>query len=234
MFREHFSFRETIATILADDPAHAAAARKGMLAARTELEEYIQSDPFFQLTYEPLPVSSDAPLIIRRMADAAIDAGVGPMAAVAGSIAWAGVEAMQEAGAVFGLIDNGGDIALISNRTVRVGIYAGTAPSSGRFAFIIPPQDKILGICTSSATVGPSVSLGISDAVVCFSSNPSTADAWATGLCNRITPENFQSEMPDGSTVSGVYAVAGDWTGRWGQLPEIVPAAVDTSLITRG
>ena len=35
----------------------------------------------------------------------------GPMAAVAGAIAWAGVEAMQEAGASFGVIDNGGDIA---------------------------------------------------------------------------------------------------------------------------
>ena len=83
------------------------------------------------------------------------------MASVAGAIAWAGVEAMVDAGALFGVIDNGGDIALISDCCKRVGVHAGAAVLSNRIAFVVPPQEKILGICTSSATVGPPSHLGV-------------------------------------------------------------------------
>ena len=131
MIRVPFHFRETFATILADDPAHAAAAKSGILAARQDLEAYIACDPFFAATFDPYEPDSDV-LIIRRMADATQKAGVGPMAAVAGAIAWAGIEAMQDAGARFGVIDNGGDIALVSDRAVRVGVHAGNAPLSNR------------------------------------------------------------------------------------------------------
>lgn len=233
MIREHFTFRETITTILAESTEDVDVAKKAMLAVRSELEEYIHSDPYFQLTYEPLDISSQAPLIIQRMAAAGREAGVGPMAAVAGSIAWAGVEAMKENGANFGLIDNGGDIALISDKDISVGIYAGKAESSGKFAFVIPPQSEILGICTSSATVGPSVSFGKADAVVCFSNNPSNADAWATSLCNRISENNFTDIIPKNSSLIGVYAVIDNWIGMWGALPPIVSAKVNTNLITK-
>ncbi|HJJ31294.1 MAG TPA: UPF0280 family protein [Methanocorpusculum sp.] len=234
MIREHFAYRETITTVLADSAEYIAAAKEAMLSARGILEEYIASDPFFKLSYEPVSVPASAPRIIRRMAEAGLEANVGPMASVAASIAWAGAEAMQNAGASFGLIDNGGDIAFFSDRVLRVGIHAGTAPSSDKFAFLVPPAKSIRGICTSSATVGPSVSFGTADAVVCFSENPAKADAWATSLCNRITPETFLSEMPDASALEGVYAVSGSWIGTWGKLPEIVPAKVDAGLITKG
>ena len=233
MIRERFNFRETITTILAESADDVDAAKTAMLAARSELEEYIRSDPYFQITYEPLDVSKSAPLIVQRMSAAGKEANVGPMAAVAASIAWEGVEAMKKNGAEFGLIDNGGDIALVSNRDVSVGIYAGNAESSGKFAFVIPPQKEILGICTSSATVGPSVSFGKADAVVCFSRNPSVADAWATSLCNRITEETFVETAPKNSSLFGIYAVIGKWIGTWGKLPRIVPANVDTNLITK-
>ncbi|MBE6507193.1 MAG: UPF0280 family protein [Methanocorpusculum parvum] len=234
MIREHFAFRETITTILADSKEHIEAAKEGMLAARTDIEEFIRNEPYFQMTYEPFPVPENSALTISRMADAGSEAGVGPMASVAATVAWAGIEAMQEAGASFGLIDNGGDIVLISDRDVRVGIFAGNAKSSGKFAFIVPPQKEILGICTSSATVGPSVSFGTADAVVCFSRNPSRADAWATSLCNVITPETFEDVVPKTSSLCGVYAVSKDWIGRFGILPKIVPAKVDVNLITKG
>ena len=234
MIREHFAFRETITTILADSKEHIEAAKEGMLSARDELEEYIGAEPFFQMTYEPVLVPEGSSVIVSRMADAGFEASVGPMAAVAASIAWAGVESMKEAGASFGLIDNGGDIVLISDRDVRVGIFAGAASSSGKFAFIVPPQKEVLGICTSSATVGPSVSFGTADAVVCFSRNPSKADAWATSLCNVVTPENFFGVVPKDSSLCGVYSVCGDWVGRFGVLPRIVRADVDVGLITKG
>ncbi len=179
MIRGHFEFRQTIATVLADDPGHIEAAKAGMLAARREVEDQIGRDPFFAATFEPYipPNAANTPA---RMARAAAEAGVGPMAAVAGAIAGAGVEAMAAAGASFGLIDNGGDIALVSDRQVTIGIYAGASPLSGRIAFRVPPQDEILGVCTSSATVGPSISFGIADAVTVFSPDVALADAWAT------------------------------------------------------
>jgi uncharacterized protein len=234
MIRVPFRFRETIATILADDPAHVAAAKAGILAARQDLEGYIARDPFFASTFDPYMPDSDERIIV-RMAEATRKAGVGPMAAVAGAIAWAGVEAMQEAGAVFGVIDNGGDIAMISDRPVRVGVHAGEAALSDRIAFIVPPQDRVLGICTSSATVGPSISFGIADAVTIFSHDVALADAWATAVCNAIRPDDRSVlERIDPAEVDGIFAIMGDVTVTWGTLPPLVPAVVDEQLISAG
>jgi hypothetical protein len=234
MIRERFSYRQTFATILADNPHHIQAAKTGMLAARQVLESYIARDPFFASTFDPYYPDSDE-LIITRMAKATRTAGVGPMAAVAGAIAWAGIDAMQEAGAGFGVIDNGGDIALICNRDVRVGVHAGNAAISNRIAFIVPPQDAVLGICTSSATVGPSISFGVADAVTIFSHNVALADAWATAVCNQIRADDhsvLDRVRPD--EVQGIFAILGDHQVRWGTLPPIVGAVVDERLISAG
>jgi len=234
MIREPFRFRETIATILADEPEHVAAAKSGMLKARQALEAYIARDPFFLSTFDPYTPDSEE-LIIVRMASATRTAGVGPMASVAGAIAWAGVEAMVDAGAVFGVIDNGGDIALTSDRSIRVGVHAGESVLSNRIAFVVPPQEKILGICTSSATVGPSISFGISDAVTVFSCDVALADAWATSVCNQIRPyDQSVLERIDIQEVSGVFAIMGESVVKWGHLPPLVSAVVDEQLISAG
>jgi len=234
MIRAPFVFRETIATILADTPEHIEAAKSGMLAARQVLEAYIARDPFFLSTFDPYVPDSDEKVIL-RMADATRAAGVGPMAAVAGAIAWAGVEAMVDTGAVFGVIDNGGDIALICDRPVRVGVHAGEAVLSNRIAFVIPPQEQILGICTSSATVGPSISFGTADAVTVFSHNVACADAWATSVCNQLRPMDqsvLNTINPD--QVRGIFAIMGKTVVKWGKLPPLVSAVVDEQLISAG
>jgi ApbE superfamily uncharacterized protein (UPF0280 family) len=234
MIREPFRFRETIATILADEPEHIDAAKHGMLTARQALEAYIACDPFFLSTFDPYTPDSDE-LIIVRMTIATQKAGVGPMAAVAGAIAWAGVEAMVDAGAVFGVIDNGGDIAVVSDRSIRVGVHAGEAVLSNRIAFVVPPQEKILGICTSSATVGPSISFGIADAVTIFSHDVALADAWATSVCNQIRTDDqtILGEL-DPDEVLGVFAIMGDSMVKWGYLPPLVSAVIDEQLISAG
>ena len=234
MIREPFHFRETFATILADDPSHIVAAKSGMMAARQVLEAYIARDPFFKATFDPYVPDSDE-LVITRMADATRKAGVGPMAAVAGTIAWAGVESMQDAGALFGVIDNGGDIALIADRPVRIGVHAGGAALSNRVAFVVPPQESILGICTSSATVGPSISFGIADAVTIFSRDVALSDAWATSVCNQIRPDDHSVlDQIDPKEVDGILAIMEDVTVRWGRLPPLVSAVVDEQLISAG
>ncbi|MHB8053487.1 MAG: UPF0280 family protein [Methanoregula sp.] len=234
MIRHHFEMRETIATVIAEEQSYIDTACSAMIRARQELERYIFRDPFFRTTFEPYcPDSSD--LTVTRMAEAASQAGVGPMAAVAGTIALSGVEAMVESGAQFGIIDNGGDIALISDREVLIGIHAGSSPLSDRFAFAIPPTQEIYGICTSSATVGPSISLGIADAVTVFSHDVSLSDAWATAICNEIRPGDtsvFSRLVP--GEVDGIYAIIGEWTRAWGSVPALVPAKVTKDRITAG
>ncbi len=234
MIRRRLHLRETIATILADDEAYVAAARDGIIAARQELEHYITGDPFFRSTLEPWPVRSGIG-IVDRMAEAGCAAGVGPMAAVAGAIAWAGVEAMQAAGAEFGVVDNGGDIALVSDREVTIGIHAGISPLSDRLGFVIGPDQAVRGICSSSATVGHSLSFGTADSVTVFSDNPARADAWATAICNRISVDDTSIlDMLDPDLVDGVFVIIGTWTCRWGRIPEPVRVQDRRDLITGG
>lgn len=234
MIRQRFQMRETIATILADEERHAGAAREGMIHARQELEHYISGDPFFLTTFEPYRIDSGIS-VVDRMSGASVAAGVGPMAAVAGAIAWAGVDAMVEAGASFGVIDNGGDIAYLSDREISIGIHAGTSVLSDRYAFVTGPTDGISGICTSSATVGPSISLGVADAVTVFACNPAVADSWATAVCNRVTRDNtsvVDEALTGGS--EGVCVIIGDWHFRKGNLPRVVKARVRHDIITGG
>lgn len=157
------------------------------------------------------------------------------MAAVAGAIAWAGVEAMQEAGALFGVVDNGGDIVLVTDREVTIGIHAGASPLSDKLGFVIGPDPVIRGICTSSATVGHSLSFGIADSVTVFSRNPARADAWATAVCNRIRPGDtsvFSTLDPD--QVDGVFAIIGEQAFRWGRIPDPVRVRDRRDLISGG
>jgi ApbE superfamily uncharacterized protein (UPF0280 family) len=171
------------------------------------------------------------------MCAASAPVGVGPMAAVAGTIAEAAVDAMARAGAGYALVDNGGDIALLNDEIVTVGIYAGQSPLAG-LALEIPPRDRILGICTSSGTVGPSISFGNADAALIVSDDVALADAAATALGNRITDEkslaaafDFLKEVPG---VTGAIGILGDKMATFGKLPKIVRARVDYDKITKG
>jgi ApbE superfamily uncharacterized protein (UPF0280 family) len=234
MIREHFQYRTTITTILAERDEYVGIAKEAMIRARQEIERCIASDPFFATTLEPYSPASTS-TVIRRMSEAALCADVGPMASVAGSIAWAGVEAMHGAGAVFGVIDNGGDIALISDRAVRIGLYAGASSLSGNLAFTIPQKKGVYGICTSSSSVGPSISFGVADSVTVFSSNVALADAWATSLCNRVTgPDDPAFALLEGSGVDGVFVILKEQAFWWGEIPEVSNARVDEQLITKG
>lgn len=234
MIRRQFAFRETYAAIVAESEDHIHAAVSGMMDARSEIEAYIARDPFFRVTFFPYVLETPGG-VVRLMAEASREAGVGPMASVAGAVAAAGVGAVQDAGASFCAIDNGGDIAFFGDRPLTVGLFAGETPLSGKRAFIVPPSKTIRGICTSSATVGPSISLGVADAVTVFASDPYAADAWATAICNSIrTSDTSVTKRLDGSRVSGFHAVIGEWTYSWGDIPPLVPARVDPGLITSG
>ena len=70
-----------------------------IVAQRKILEDYIACDPAFQSSLVPVDIGVDVPLSAVRMAEAAKLVGVGPMAAVAGTMAQLGAEAAVRAGA---------------------------------------------------------------------------------------------------------------------------------------
>jgi ApbE superfamily uncharacterized protein (UPF0280 family) len=226
--REHFELRETAVTIVSDE-RYLPAAKRSIFDSRKVLERFIARDPFFRSTLEPYREGDDAPPLIRRMCDAARAANVGPMAAVAGAVAEAAVEAMVNAGSTHALIDNGGDIAMILDREVDIGIYAGNSRFS-ELAFRFEPVDHVMGVCTSSASVGPSISFGIADAAIVISDNAALADACATMLGNMVISNEdalLAEAVTRQMTVAGVVgccAIVGDKIAMKGVLPRMVPA----------
>ncbi|ODS41086.1 hypothetical protein BEH94_08545 [Candidatus Altiarchaeales archaeon WOR_SM1_SCG] len=196
-----------------------------VLFQRKQLEHYIQKNPYFYCSYEPVEVEKNAPGIVKRMAEAGKLCGVGPMAAVAGTISELCARRGIELGAVKILIENGGDICCCGSEFI-IKIFSGDAGISNKIGFKVKPGE-ILGICTSSQTVGHSVSFGESDAVVAISKNTSVADAAATAVGNAVKGEVAESvqkgiELAKKLPVEGVMIIRGEYIGTYGKLPEIV------------
>ncbi|MFC2059262.1 UPF0280 family protein, partial [Chloroflexota bacterium] len=169
----------------------------------------------------PLQVEDDAPKLVREMALAADVVGVGPMAAVAGTIAEeVGTRLLDLTDEV--IVENGGDIFIKSLHQRLIGIYAGDSPLTGKIAFEIKPEDTPLGICTSSGTVGHSFSFGLADAVTVFSKSTALADAAATAIGNRVrSAEDIPGAIEFAKKVSrldGVAIVKGESLGLWGKI----------------
>ncbi len=197
-------------------------ARSSVLTYRGDLERYIARHPDFYSALEPVDVESDAPRIITTMASAAAQAGVGPMAAVAGAVAEF-VAGDLRAFSEDVIVENGGDIFLRTRKKRTLGIYAGEdSPFTGKIAIEVVPGEDGLGVCTSSGTVSHSLSFGAADAVVIISKDAALADAAATAAGNVIKrPEDIGKGIEvaraiDG--VSGVLAIARDKMGSWGDI----------------
>lgn len=236
IIREHFQLKQTIVTISAHEKTHIEAAKRSIIQQRCYLEEFIRKDPFFMLTLEPYDLPAiDAPDIIRQMISTTKVFGIGPMAAVAGVIAKIAVEEMIAAGATYAIIDNGGDMSILNDQPVVVGIYAGSSPIRD-LAFEVPPREIPLGIATSSGTVGPSISFGCADAATIISQDPALADAAATALGNAVQAENKLDEcfrVIDKPGIDGALIIRGDEMAIWGRLPELRRAKVGMERITK-
>ncbi len=232
MRRFKFRYKETIATIITESEEYFEVAVKAILEARSEIERYIEFNPYFYISYEPLDCEGK---IVGRMCKASKIANVGPMASVAGTIASYAVEKMIEEGARIAIVDNGGDIVIHSDREIVVGVY----PSN--VAFKIEPK-YIYAVCTSSGKIGHSVSFGYADAATIFAEDGSIADALATALCNEIK-EEFKAEdvkrvveefwKKFRKYIDGVFVAKDDIFAFTGNI-EFAKAEVKPDLITRG
>jgi ApbE superfamily uncharacterized protein (UPF0280 family) len=120
-------------------------------------------------------------------------------------------------------VENGGDIFMCIKKTRKAGIFAGEKSSfSGRIALEISPDDSPLGICTSSGTVGPSLSYGKADAVVALAQSAALADAVATAVGNIIkSAEDIDREINGAGErygISGLVIIKDDRIGFWGNI----------------
>jgi ApbE superfamily uncharacterized protein (UPF0280 family) len=196
-----------------------------VLKHRRSLESYIGQHPLFLTTLEPYRAEAGAPVIVKEMARISQLADVGPMAAVAGAIAEAvGRDLLAYSTEV--IVENGGDIFLRTSKKRLVGIYAGQSSFTKSIALEIMPRETPLGICTSSGTVGHSLSLGCADAVIVLSPSTALADAAATALGNIVKDaDDIPRAIEKARSIEGLrglVVIVGDKMGVWGKV-KIVP-----------
>ncbi len=214
---------ETAATIAAEG-RFIEAAVDAIKAARREVERQVRRDQFFLATMEPYTPDGAGPTV-RRMCEAAELAGVGPMAAVAGAVAQAGLEAMVARGCTHGWVDNGGDVALVLDRPATMEVFHDPGAGSA-FGLRLEPTGGVLGVCTSSGRLGHSVSLGDSDVAIALADSAVLADALATAIGNRVRgPPSLSTCFDPFKGVPGLLgglAMVDGEVAVHGHLPELV------------
>ena len=188
---------------------------------RHVLETYIRQNPEFKETLQALVLDPLAPPIVQAMLQAGRMAGVGPMASVAGAMAaFVGQDLLAFTEDL--IIENGGDLFIASTEPLTIGIYAGGSPLSQRLGIRLPPSPTPVGLCTSSGTVGHSLSFGRADAVTILSPSAVLADALATAVGNRVrTKDDIQPALDWAQKVSevqGVLIIVGKQIGVWGEM----------------
>lgn len=192
-----------------------------VIKLRAELETYIMANPAFQASLEPVALTAGAPEIARSMAAASAAAGVGPMAAVAGAIA----EEIGRYLMVFSknvIVENGGDLFIQTEKPRIISVLAGDSPFSGRIGIKVTPEESPLGICTSSGTVGPSLSFGTADAALVKARSAYLADAVASGVGNRVRDKKqLDPALEYGQRIAGVTGlliIKEDCLAAWGDI----------------
>jgi ApbE superfamily uncharacterized protein (UPF0280 family) len=196
-------------------------ARESVLKYRNQLETYITRDPEFQRSLVPLTDDPYAPEIVQQMIRASRLAGVGPMAAVAGAVAECVSKDLLKVSKEV-IVENGGDIYLATSKERTIGIYAGDSPLSLKIGIVISPEDTPLGVCTSSGTVGPSLSFGKADAVCILAKSSALADAVATTVGNIVREKkDIELGLERGRKIAGVLGmliIVEEKMGVWGNV----------------
>ena len=199
-----------------------AEAERSLAQCRRKIELYGSSNTEFMTSLVPVDDDPLAPEIVRDMLVASRQMDVGPMAGVAGVIAeYVGRELLSCSPEI--IIENGGDTYLVlKEREGRVGLFSGDSPLSSKINLIIPASSTPVAVCTSSATVGPSLSFGKADAVCVLATSGALADAAATSFCNKVHHKNDVrttiARAREIEGIRGIVIVVGDTLGAWGEV----------------
>jgi hypothetical protein len=200
-------------------------ATRAVLQHREYIESHIRLYPEFLTTLVPIYHQGPAPRIIANMLEASIQAQVGPMAAVAGAMAeQVGRVLLKHSNDV--IVENGGDIFLNIAQPATIAIFAGKSPLSMKLGLQFKENSGPFAVCTSSGTIGHSLSQGNADAVCTISSSCALADAAATAIGNRVQrTSDIQNAITYGKTIqglSGIIVIIQDKIGLWGNIT-VVP-----------
>ncbi len=191
---------------------------------RKEIECYTKLHQEFLTSLAPVEVQDWAPDIVKDMAQAGKYMNVGPMAAVAGAISENVARYLSQYSEEI-IVENGGDDFIISKTPLLIGIYAGNSPFSMRIAIQIPAQPEGIAVCTSSGTIGHSLSFGNADAVTIIAHSGSIADATATAIGNLVKSDKDIDQAIDYarkfSEILGILIIVKDKIGAWGEIMEL-------------
>lgn len=163
-------------------------AERTVRGLRDKIFRHIARQNEFLTSYTPVERLTGCAPVIDMMYDASEQAGVGPMAAVAGAVAeCTGRELMDASGEL--IIENGGDIWMRITDPASIRIYPG-GHNFNAVSIKISPDRTPCGVCTSSARIGVSFSFGKADAATVIAPGAALADAIATEVCNRVKVED--------------------------------------------
>lgn len=154
---------------------------------RRQMDAYLLMDPQYKAALTPYDAGLEAPGILKEMSRISHKTGIGPMSAVAGAVA---KHVADFLGTKEVIVENGGDIYASVAEDMDISVFAGQSPLSEKVGLHIPAAAFPCGICTSSGTVGPSLSLGRADAMMIVCQDVLLADSYATAMANRIQSVN--------------------------------------------
>ena len=195
--------------------------RRLVVRLREQLLCYAREHPGFLEALAPVGAECGCPDLVKMMCEAGHAAGVGPMAAVAGAVAeCVGTDLEKLSSEV--IVENGGDIYIIGSKPRRMAVFAGESPLSMKVNLLIPAAPEGIGVCTSSGTVGHSLSLGRADAAVVISPSAALADAAATAVGNMVQSEaDIEAALTRGMKIpgaKGILIISGDKMGAIGAI----------------
>ena len=189
---------------------------------RRTMDAYLLIDPQYKASLTPYDAGLEAPAILKEMSKVSHKTGIGPMSAVAGAVALRVADFIKSKFNVKEVIvENGGDIYAEAHSDLDISVFAGQSPLSEKVGLHIPATAFPCGICTSSGTVGPSLSLGRADAMMIVCQDVLLADSYATAMANRIRTVNDLQPVIDQirniPAILGAIAIKDDRLALCGQ-----------------
>jgi ApbE superfamily uncharacterized protein (UPF0280 family) len=232
-YKYHFSEHESDITIISESKSAIMAAKRTFYHHSPILHKFIAKHQEFLTSFSPLTIRTNLK-IVKKMLESSEICDVGPMATVAGAFADLMLEAMQlniknhSSELKMALVEDGGEIAIDSQESIRVALFAGFNLLNLNLGFLIQNQDCPIGIGTSSSTFGHAVSLGRADAVTVFAGNASLADGAATAVANAVQGYDIEQSIKNGldrandiDGIKGALICREDKVGQVGHLPKI-------------
>jgi ApbE superfamily uncharacterized protein (UPF0280 family) len=244
IYKFHFIEKESDIIVISESKNAILRAKNEFYLHRRILEKYIIDHKEFLTSFSPVKVQTDYE-IINLMAQVALLCDIGPMATVAGAFADLMLKTMKSKNndfdvAKIALIENGGEIANDSEKTMKIALFAGNNELNLNLGFLIEKKDCPIGIATSSATIGHAISLGQADAVTIFAKNATIADGAATKIGNVVKGADIERSIKKGLDVAddledirGVFISRKDKIGITGTIPQMVKIEGTNELVLK-